>query len=145
MGNGQHSRHNDSIGGIVARIITIEDSPALQRLLDITMRGTGVSVEPYLGGRAGLAAAIADPPDLVILDLGLPDLSGWDILERLRSNTGTERIPVIITSGDTHRGVADRATKLGAVTLAKPYTAAVLRATVLVLLDTRPVAADSVT
>lgn len=129
----------------MARIITIEDSPALQRLLDITMRGTGVSVEPYLGGRGGLEAVIADPPDLVILDLGLPDLSGWDVLERLRSNPGTTRLPVIVTSGDTHRGVADRAANLGAVTLAKPYTGAVLRATILVLLDTRPVAADSVT
>ena len=130
----------DSIGRIVARIIAIEDSPVLQRLLEITMRGTGVDVEPYLNGSSGLEAALADPPDLIVLDLGLPDLSGWEVLDRLRSEPATSEIPVVVTTGQALGSVADRAATYDAVTLEKPYTGAVLRATILVLIGTRSVA-----
>jgi DNA-binding response OmpR family regulator len=127
----------------VARIIVIEDSPALQRFFDITMRGTGVEVEPYLFGADGLEAAAIDPPDLIILDLGLPDLSGWDVLERLRADPATFAIPVVITTGETWGSIADRASALGAVILEKPYTGAVLRATALMHLGVLPVAVTS--
>lgn len=127
-------------GGIVARIIAIEDSPVLQRLLAITMRDTGIDIDAYLDGFGGLEAALADPPDLVVLDLGLPDLSGWQVLERLRSEPQTLATPVVITTGETRGSVADRAAILDAVTLEKPYTGAVLRSTICMLIETRSVA-----
>lgn len=127
----------------MARIITIEDSPVLQRLITITMRGTGIEVEPYLHGSGGLEAALANPPDLVVLDLGLPDLPGWQVLDRLRSEPATRETPVVITTGDTRGDVADRAATYDAVILEKPYTGAVLRATILVLINTRAVAKSS--
>ena len=127
-------------GGIVARIIAIEDSPVLQRLLAITMRDTGIDIDAYLDGFGGLEAALADPPDLVVLDLGLPDLSGWQVLERLRSEPQTLATPVVITTGETRGSVADRAATLDAVTLEKPYTGAVLRSTICMLIETRSVA-----
>ncbi|MEN8233954.1 MAG: response regulator [Actinomycetota bacterium] len=114
----------------MARIIAIEDSTALQRLLDITMRGTGIDVESHVNGGDGLAAAIVNPPSLVILDLGLPDRSGWDVLEHLRSHPATASTPVIITTGEARGTVADRAAALDAMILEKPYTGTVLRATV---------------
>lgn len=124
----------------MARIIAIEDSPVLQRLLAITMRDTSIEIEPYLDGSGGLGAVLADPPDLIVLDLGLPDLSGWEVLERLRSEPATSETPVLITTGETRGSVAARAATLDAVTLEKPYTGAVLRATILTLIDTRSVA-----
>lgn len=126
--------------GIVARIIAIEDSPVIQRLIEITMRDTDVEIESYLRGSDGLEAALANPPDAVVLDLGLPDLSGWQVLERLRSDSVTSEIPVVVTTGDSRSGVADRVAALDAVILVKPYTGAVLRAEILSLIQSRPVA-----
>jgi len=124
----------------VARIIAIEDSPVIQRLIEITMRDTDVEIESYLRGSDGLEAALANPPDAVVLDLGLPDLSGWQVLERLRSDSVTSEIPVVVTTGDSRSGVADRVAALDAVILVKPYTGAVLRAEILSLIQSRPVA-----
>ncbi len=119
----------------VARIIAIEDSPALQRLIAITMRGTGFDIEAFLLGAPGLEAAIEDPPDLIILDLGLPDMPGWDILERLRSEPSTVDVPIVVATGETRSAVIGRLSELNAVMIEKPYTGAVLRATVRVLLE----------
>lgn len=124
----------------MARIISIEDSAVLQRVLEITMRGTGIEVEPYLDGSGGLEAALEDPPDLIVLDLGLPDMSGWQVLDRLRAESVTFETPVVITTGETWGTVADRAATYDAVTLEKPYTGAVLRGTILVLMNARSVA-----
>lgn len=121
----------------VARIIAIEDSPALQRLLAITMRDTGLEIEPHLIGSTGLASALEDPPDLVILDLGLPDMPGWEILERLRSEPATTKVPIVVATGETRSVVIERLSELGAVVLEKPYTGAILRATVEMLLVAR--------
>jgi DNA-binding response OmpR family regulator len=124
----------------VARLIVIEDSPVLQRLIAIAMRNTGIDIEAHLDGSGGLEAALATPPDLIVLDLGLPDLSGWQVLERLRADPATLETPVVITTGETRGSIADRAATLDAVTLEKPYTGAVLRSTILMLIDTRAVA-----
>jgi DNA-binding response OmpR family regulator len=124
----------------VARLIVIEDSPVLQRLIAIAMRNTGIDIEAHLDGSGGLEAALATPPDLIVLDLGLPDMSGWQVLERLRADPATLETPVVITTGETRGSIADRAATLDAVTLEKPYTGAVLRSTILMLIDTRAVA-----
>jgi DNA-binding response OmpR family regulator len=124
----------------VARLTVIEDSPVLQRLIAIAMRNTGIEIEAHLDGSGGLEAALATPPDLIVLDLGLPDMSGWQILERLRADPATLETPVVITTGETRGRIADRAATLDAVTLEKPYTGAVLRSTILMLIDTRAVA-----
>jgi DNA-binding response OmpR family regulator len=124
----------------VARLIVIEDSPVLQRFIAIAMRNTGIDIEAHLDGSGGLEAALATPPDLIVLDLGLPDLSGWQVLERLRADPATLETPVVITTGETRGSIADRAATLDAVTLEKPYTGAVLRSTILMLIDTRAVA-----
>jgi DNA-binding response OmpR family regulator len=119
----------------VARIIAIEDSPALQRLLAITMRDTGIDVEAFLLGAPGLEAAIEDPPDLIVLDLGLPDMPGWEILERLRSEPSTVNVPIVVATGESRSVVIKRLSELDAVMLEKPYTGAVLRATIRVLVE----------
>ena len=118
----------------MARIIAIEDSPALQRLLALTMRGTDIEIEAHLLGLAGLDAAIDDPPDLIILDLGLPDVPGWEVLERLRAEPVTAAVPILVATGETRGVVVDRLSAMGAVMLEKPFTGAVLRATVRVLI-----------
>lgn len=104
------------------------------------MRGTGVEIESCLGGLDGLEAAFANPPDLLVLDLGLPDVSGWQVLERLRSEPSTSETPVVVTTGDSRTGVAERVAALDAVLLVKPYSGAALQAEILSMIENRPVA-----
>lgn len=122
-------------GFAVARIIAIEDSPALQRLLAITMRSSGIDIEAFLLGASGLEAAIENPPDLIVLDLGLPDMPGWEVLERLRAESSTADVPVVVATGESRTAVIKRLTELNAVMLEKPYTGAVLRAAIRVLIE----------
>ncbi len=142
QGMGNTPIRSTVLGGTAVRLIVIEDSPVLQRLFQIIMRGTGVDIEPFLDGLSGLEAALADPPDVVILDLGLPDISGWQILEQLRAEPSTCEVPVIITTGATEWTVAERAGTLNAVTVTKPFTGAVIRGMILELIESRAVAAS---
>ncbi|AKT51245.1 response regulator transcription factor [Arsenicicoccus sp. oral taxon 190] len=77
------------------RIVVVEDDPSLARTLGITLRARGYDVEAVATGRAALAAHAARGADLVLLDLGLPDLDGVTVLERLRR---TSQVPVVVLS-----------------------------------------------
>ncbi|MBL8825851.1 MAG: response regulator [Planctomycetaceae bacterium] len=66
------------------RILIIEDEQPIRRFLKASLSNEGYRVSEATGGEEGLRLASAQPPDLVILDLGLPDLDGQDVLMRLR-------------------------------------------------------------
>jgi two-component system KDP operon response regulator KdpE len=66
------------------RILVIEDEPPIRRFLRASLASEGYQVTEAVSGEAALKAAAAQPPDLIILDLGLPDLDGQDVLVRLR-------------------------------------------------------------
>jgi two-component system KDP operon response regulator KdpE len=69
---------------VPARILVIDDEPQIRRFLDISLRAQGYRVEGADAGDAGLEALAARGADLVILDLGLPDRDGLDVLRDLR-------------------------------------------------------------
>ena len=77
----------------MARVLIVEDDRALGRLLAGILRDAGHRAEWAESGVAGLVALRENPPDLVVLDLGLPDLEGDEILSRLRR---TSDIPVLV-------------------------------------------------
>jgi two-component system, OmpR family, KDP operon response regulator KdpE len=68
----------------MTRVLVIDDDPHLSRALRITLRAAGHDVDTALDGRTALQRAAAVPPDVVVLDLGLPDLDGTEVLARLR-------------------------------------------------------------
>lgn len=68
----------------MTRILVVDDEFGLTRALAITLRAHGYDVDTATSGRTGLTAASSRPPDLVILDLGLPDLDGVDVVRGLR-------------------------------------------------------------
>jgi two-component system KDP operon response regulator KdpE len=78
------------------RVLVVEDEPGLLRALEITLRARGYQVASSPDGRAALAEAALRPPDAVLLDLGLPDLDGTDVIRRLRAWTA---VPVLVLSG----------------------------------------------
>jgi two-component system KDP operon response regulator KdpE len=78
------------------RVLVVEDEPALLRALEITLRARGYQVISSPDGRAALTEAARHPPDAVLLDLGLPDLDGTEVIQRLRAWTA---VPVLVLSG----------------------------------------------
>ena len=77
------------------RVLVVDDDPTILRTLRFNLRARSYEVEAVTNGRDALAAFAAEAPDLVVLDLGLPDLDGVEVLRRIRS---TSRVPVVVLS-----------------------------------------------
>ncbi len=80
----------------MARILVIEDEPDLQKILDYNLRKAGHAVFQALRGQDGLEQAQRMKPDLVLLDIMLPDLQGTEICKHLKADPETRGIPVIM-------------------------------------------------
>jgi two-component system KDP operon response regulator KdpE len=80
----------------VTRVLVIDDEPQILRALRINLRVRSYDVDVAATGSEALAAAAKHPPDLVILDLGLPDLDGVEVIQGLR---GWTKAPIIVLSG----------------------------------------------
>ncbi|MFI5338598.1 MAG: ATP-binding protein, partial [Candidatus Methylomirabilales bacterium] len=108
------------------RILVVEDQAPVLEALCAALQTAGHAVEPAQTGTQALSALAAAPPDLLVLDIGLPDVDGWAILGQLRSAEATRVLPVLVLTGlDQVR--ADQALALGADEfLAKPVSPRVL-------------------
>lgn len=91
--------------------LLVEDDPGLGRALTLTLRSQGWSVTSTTTGRAALAAAAAEGPDVIVLDLGLPDVDGVDLLRTLRRRS---RTPVVVLSARDQSAEKVRALDAGA-------------------------------
>ncbi len=91
-------RSTRSDGG---RVLIVEDEPALLRALQITLRARGYEVTTASAGHEALVEAARRPPDAVLLDLGLPDLDGTEVIHGLREWSAA---PVIVLSGRAGSG-----------------------------------------
>ncbi|RFS84850.1 response regulator [Actinomadura spongiicola] len=80
----------------MTRVLVVDDEPQLLRALRINLRARDYDVEVAADGTTALRRAGAAPPDLVVLDLGLPDIPGVDVIHGLR---GWTRVPIIVLSG----------------------------------------------
>ena len=77
------------------RVLVVDDEPAIRRFLHASLSAHGYSVFEAVNGQEGLAAVTAHRPDLVILDLGLPDMDGIEVTRRLREWTP---VPIIVVT-----------------------------------------------
>ncbi|MFA6030491.1 MAG: response regulator [Elusimicrobiota bacterium] len=118
------------------RILLIEDDPIIQSALQEVLRQEGFELLQAGDGARGLALAAAEKPDLVLLDIHLPDTTGFEVCRVLKSGGTTRHIPVVILSGQA-RETADRVSglDLGADDyLLKPIASKVLVARIRALL-----------
>jgi signal transduction histidine kinase/ActR/RegA family two-component response regulator len=81
------------------RVLVVEDEAAILKALSVFLRDAGFAVEGAATARAALEAVAARPPDVIVLNLGLPDLSGWEVLRAIRDANGPRTVPVLILSG----------------------------------------------
>jgi CheY-like chemotaxis protein len=80
------------------RILIIDDSPTTRLVLEATVRQAGFDVLLAEGGEQGLALARSQRPQVIILDVLMPDLDGWTVLSRLKSDVDLCEIPVLMLS-----------------------------------------------
>jgi two-component system response regulator VicR len=80
------------------RILCIEDHPEMIELIRLILGRRGFEVEGAVGGREGLEAMAQNPPDLVLLDLMMPDVDGWEVYRQIKAREDLGRVPVIIVT-----------------------------------------------
>lgn len=103
------------------RILIIEDEPELARHIGRALTRHGHITATMHDGAKGLQAALDDAPDLVVLDLNLPSLNGWEVLARLRQAKCVARVIILTARGEVEHRV--RGLKAGADDyLAKPFS-----------------------
>jgi len=97
------------------RILLVEDDRFLRRACEGSMRQRGFTVLTATDGEEGLRLARAEIPDLILLDMLMPKLSGLEMLRALRAEMATRTIPVLVLSNSSREGDMQEAMKLGAV------------------------------
>ncbi len=108
--------------GASLSVLYIEDNPANVEVVTRFLRGRpNTTLRSETSGRAGIECAVRDMPDLILLDLHLPDLHGDQVLSELKAEPATAAIPVVVLSADASHGVIHRLLASGALAyLTKP-------------------------
>ncbi len=101
---------------IMKTILFIEDESALQKTFGEVLKQEGYEMISALDGEIGLRLAEAKKPDLILLDLILPKIHGFDVLKKLKQAEGTKHIPVIVLTNLEGMRDVDMALELGATT-----------------------------
>jgi two-component system KDP operon response regulator KdpE len=131
-----------------ARVLVVDDDPGVLRVVAAGLLARGYVVTTATNGRDALDAVVRDDPDVVILDLGLPDMDGLDVADHLRRRQAA--VSIVVLSADASEARMVRALEDGADDyVTKPFSMAVLLARVGVslrhrralapLVDTRPI------
>ncbi|MFK7988781.1 MAG: putative bifunctional diguanylate cyclase/phosphodiesterase [Sandaracinaceae bacterium] len=113
------------------RVIVVEDTPSVRRAVERSLRAAAMEVQAAASGEEALALARSTLPDLIVTDINMPGMDGFDLLVALREGPRTSSVPVILMTGRDDRASVRRGMKLGADDyLTKPFTARELRETV---------------
>jgi len=112
-------------------VLVVEDSDPTRRLIEMCLTMDGLNVVHCADGESGLGMARDLLPDVIMLDIALPGIDGWEVLEQLRGESATSAIPVLVATAhdsDTFRNRAQTAT--ADAFLGKPFNLADLRAAI---------------
>ena len=103
----------------LVRLLLVDDEPHIVKALKVRLEASGFNVLVALNGDDALTLAFAERPDLIILDLMLPTISGFEVCEQLKRDPRSKHIPVIIYSGRGLVEEEDRCRQLGAAAYVK--------------------------
>jgi len=98
-----------------ASILVVDDTSETLHLLTEALRSEGYEVRPVLTGKHAIHAALNSPPDLVLLDIMMPEMDGYDVLKELKYHKETEAIPVIFLTSLTDDEDEEKGLSAGAV------------------------------
>jgi excisionase family DNA binding protein len=114
------SRGTPLRGGPV--ILIVDDDARLREFVRVNLEMDGYSVREAASAAEGLAALDEEPPDLILLDVMMPEVDGWEMLRRVRERHGVDSIPVIMFSGKVDERTAGTAAERGAQAfIGKPF------------------------
>ena len=109
-------------------VLVIEDSASVRRLIEVCLRVLDVEVDAAEDGIRGLDTARTTLPDLIVLDIGLPGMDGWEVLRHLRAGNETTHIKVLVLTAHAQPEVAEQAAQGGADDfMTKPFRPGELR------------------
>src|SRR3954452_17134873 len=112
----------DSGAGQPASILIVDDTPANLQVLAGMLKDRGYKVRPVPSGRLALQAATHDPPDLILLDINMPEMNGYEVCEHLKADDQLKGIPVIFISALNDQLDKVRAFAIGGVDyITKPF------------------------
>ena len=98
----------------MTKILLVEDDKSLREIYSVRLLAEGYTLISSGDGEEALAAAIGEKPDLIISDVMMPKISGFEMLDLLRSNENTKNIPIIMLTALSSDQQRERGTKLGA-------------------------------
>jgi DNA-binding response OmpR family regulator len=111
----------------MVRVLVIDDEPDVLLLCRVNLRHAGHEVLEAGDGEQGIAHALERRPDVVVLDLMLPHIDGYDVLRTLRNDDRTSSLPVLILTAKTQQEDRRRCLELGAdAFITQPFTPDVL-------------------
>lgn len=103
-------------------IMVVDDQPVNLKLLEEMLKELGYGVRSFPRGRLALAAAVQHPPDLILLDINMPEMDGFEVCRQLKANVKLSRIPVIFLSALNETEDKVRAFQAGGVDyITKPF------------------------
>jgi len=105
-------------------VLVVEDKASLTQMLQFLFLSKGLSVQIAFNGKEALEKAVSIIPSLILMDIMMPEMDGFEVLEKLKEDPTTSRIPVIMLTARKSREDMQRAKDLGAVEyITKPFKA----------------------
>lgn len=98
----------------MAKLLMIDDSPTVLKIMSLSLMSNGYTVRTAATGAAGLELARQETPDLIILDINLPDINGLELLVKFKEDAVLGKVPVLLLSGQDTLERAARGMELGA-------------------------------
>jgi two-component system phosphate regulon response regulator PhoB len=107
----------------MSTVLLVEDDPDIRHLISYKLTRGGFAVTEAADGAAALREAQREPPDLVILDLRMPRMSGLEVCRELRAGARTAHVPIIMLTGHARRQDLEQAYAAGATEyVVKPFS-----------------------
>lgn len=118
----QNPERNEDDDPSPASILVVDDTPANLQVLSGMLKDRGYRVRPVPNGRLALGAARNEPPDLILLDINMPEMNGFEVCEQLKADADLRAVPVIFISALTDTFDKVKAFRLGGVDyITKPF------------------------
>jgi DNA-binding response OmpR family regulator len=106
----------------MARVLVIDDEEPIRLLCRVNLEAAGIEVSEAEDGKAGLEAARADPPDVILLDVMMPGMDGWRVFDELLKDERTAHVPVVFLTARAELRDQARGLELGGVDyVTKPF------------------------
>lgn len=118
------------------KILVVDDDPTMVKLINVNLKLNNYSVVEATSGEQALDVLSKEPLDLVVLDIMMPGVDGWEVLRRIRGNPESQEMPVILVTAKTQDSDVIRGWELGADEyVIKPFNPLLLVEVIKMVLD----------